>query len=144
MTRTTAEELDFTDVLELIAAHATSRAGRDFVRTAETLPSRDLADRRWRLSHDLESVLAEGGRLSFSGVDDAVPWLDPSASLPAEPAGLLALLTLARRVNAVRRRLVGAADMGADLSGLAGDLPDLDDLVRWVAPRLGRDGTGAG
>jgi DNA mismatch repair protein MutS2 len=140
MPRTTAEELDFTDVLELIAALATSRAGRDFVLGAEVFPSRHLAIQRWRLSRDLGAALADDGRFSFAGVDDAVPWLDPAASLPAEPEGLLALLSLARRVNAVRRRLVGVAGIGEDLADLAGGLPDLTELVRWVAPRLGRDG----
>lgn len=139
MTRSITEELDFGSILRLIAAHARTAVGRSFIVGSKTWPDRDEALRSWRLARQLEAVLVEDGRLTLAGIDDAVAWLDPAASLPVEPEALLALMTLARRIAAVKRRL-GTAPPEQDLGELAAQLPDLTDLIRWAAPRLGRDG----
>jgi len=73
--------------------------------------------------------------------DDALPWLEPATPLPVEPAELLLLLTLARRIAAVRARLLAAPDDGGTLIELGRALPDTSELIRKVAPKLGRDGT---
>ncbi len=83
-------------------------------------------------------MIEEDEALALAGIDEAVPWLDPSAPPPTEPRELLALLTLARRVASVRQRLAATDDVL--LESIARDLPDTADLVRSVAPRLGRDG----
>jgi len=138
--RSNASELEFDKVLELVAAHARTGVGRAAVRDpAETLACADDRLRAARLSLAVEEVIEDGEAFALSGVDDAVPWLEPDAPPPADPRHLLSLLTLARRVATVRRRL---ADSERDLLvELADQLPDTTSLVASVAPKLGRDGS---
>lgn len=140
MNRSYSSELEFDKVLQLIAAHARSGVGRSFLRNLFAAPPHDGDPRAAaRLTLALEQLIEDGETLSFAGVDDALPWLEDGAPPPSEPRDLLALLNLARRVAAVRRRLA-AAD-GELLHAVANRLPDTTALVAAVAPRLNRDGT---
>lgn len=140
MTFSIEKELDFDTVLKLVAAHARTRVGRFFVTGANTLPDHQLALDRVALTRELAGMLGDGEKLPLSGIDDAVQWLEPEATIPIDPADLLVLLGLARRTAAVRRKLVAAPDSLTHLKAMGHALPDTEELVAWAAPRLGRDG----
>ena len=141
MKRSAASALEFDKILLIVAARAQSGPGRRLL-TADCglLPEAESA-RLARLTEAVGRLLDEDGRLSFAGLDDALPWLDPASPLPIEPADLLLLLTLARRIAAVRSRLLAAADDSGPLPELGRALPDTGELIRRVAPKLGRDGS---
>jgi DNA mismatch repair protein MutS2 len=138
--RSLAAELEFDKVLELVAAHARTRVGRVVVRDLTNLP-RDLSDRAASalLTNAVADLVEEDGVLLLAGVDEAVPWLEEDAPPPSEPRDLVALLTLARRAAAVRRRLETSEK--AEFDDILSRLADTRMLVEKVAPRLGRDGT---
>ena len=141
MKRSVASELEFDKIQLIVAARAQSGSGRRLL-TADCglLPAKE-SERLARLTEAVKRLLDEDGRLSFAGMDDALPWLDPASPLPIEPADLLRLLTLARRIAAVRARLLAAPGDGGPLPELGRALPDTGELIRAVAPKLGRDGT---
>jgi len=135
-----ATELEFDKILNLVAAYARTDVGRSFVEgLAAPLGDDDGGFRAARLSRAVHELIDEDEAFALAGVDEAVPWLEPDAPPPAEPRDLVSLLTLARRVAAVRRRL--AASKNDLLEGLAHRLPDTTALVAAVAPRLARDGS---
>jgi DNA mismatch repair protein MutS2 len=138
--RSLAVELEFDKVLELVAAHARTSVGRVAVRglAASVFDDGDRI-RPAHLSRAIEGLIEDDGGLSFAGIDDALPWLEPDAPPPSEPRDLLSLLTLAKRVAAVRRRLAVSKD--ELLAEITDRLPDTSPLVKKVAPLLGRDGT---
>lgn len=140
MMSSTASELDFDTVLKLVAAHARTCVGRFFVTNAQTIPDRALALEQATLTRELSALLADGDRLALAGIDEAIQWLEPEATIPIDPADLLVLLGLARRTAAVRRKLLAAPDSLSHLRALAQELPDTEELVAWASPRLGRDG----
>jgi len=92
------------------------------------------------LTRELGTLLDDGDRLPLAGIDEAVEWLEPDASMPLDPGELLLLLGLARRIASIRRKLATAPDTLVHLKVLGDDLPDTEELVAWAAPRLGRDG----
>lgn len=140
MNRSVATELEFDKILKLVAAYARTGVGRSFVEgLAAPLEDDDDGFRAARLSQAVHELIDEDDALALTGVDEAVGWLEPDAPPPAEPRDLVSLLTLARRVAAVRRRL--AASKNDLLEELAHRLPDTTALVAAVAPRLARDGT---
>ena len=140
MKHSVATELEFDKILNLIAAYARTDVGRSFVEgLAVPLGDDDGGFRAARLSQAVHELIDEDEAFALAGVDEAVPWLEPDAPPPAEPRDLVSLLTLARRVAAVRRRL--AASKNDLLEGLAHRLPDTTALVAAVAPRLARDGS---
>jgi DNA mismatch repair protein MutS2 len=135
-----AADLEFDKILKLIAAYARTDVGRSFIEgLAAPLSDDDDGLRAARLSHAVHELIDEDEAFALAGVDEAVGWLEPDAPPPAEPRDLVSLLTLARRVAAVRRRL--AASENDLLEGLAHRLPDTTALVAAVAPRLARDGS---
>ena len=138
--RSLALELEFDKILELIAAHARTRVGRvvirDLVDLSDNVPDRV---RSALLTGAVTDLIEEDGPLALAGVDEALPWLEEGATPPSEPRDLVALLTLARRIAAVRRRLE-SSDNGAFEDILAG-LADTTGLVAKIAPKLKRDGT---
>jgi DNA mismatch repair protein MutS2 len=138
--RSLASELEFDRVLELVAAHARTRVGRFVVQGLSAVPE-DAAERvrSARLTKAFADLIEEEGPLTLAGVDDAAPWLEEGASPPSEPRDLVALLILARRVAAVRRRLE-AADK-TEFDDLLERLTDTTELVAQVAPKLKRNGT---
>ena len=132
-------ELEFDKVLELVAAHARTGVGRVFVmRLGEPIELVDDGLRLALLTRAVHRLIEEDGAVAFAGVDEAAPWIESRTPPPSEPRDLVALLTLARRVASIRRRLAGADD--APLEELADELPDTTGLIAAVAPRLGRDG----
>ena len=140
MVSSTATELDFDTVLKLVAAHARTRVGRFFVTDTTTLPDHPQALENTALTRELSGMLDEGERLPLTGIDEAVQWLEPEATIPIDPADLLILLGLARRTASVRRKLSAAPDSLPLLKTIGQELPDTEELVAWAAPRLGRDG----
>jgi DNA mismatch repair protein MutS2 len=138
--RSLASELEFDKILELVAAHARTRVGRFVIRGLIEFPE-DAAHRirSARLTNAFADLIEEDGPLTLAGVDDAVPWLDEGAPPPSEPRDLVALLVLARRIAAVRRRLEAADTVEFD--DLLERLTDTSELVAQVAPKLKRDGT---
>lgn len=140
MDRSNASELEFDKVLELVAAHARTGVGRAVIRAlAKPLTGVDDRFRAAHLSLAVEEIIEDSEPFGLSGVDDAVPWLEPDKPLPADPRDLLSLLTLARRVATVRRRLLDSEN--ELIEELADQLPDTAPLVAAVAPKLGRDGS---
>jgi DNA mismatch repair protein MutS2 len=138
--RSLALELEFDKVLELIAAHARTCVGRVVVFDLAALSDHaSSADKPALLTLAVADLIEEDGMLSFAGVDDAVPWLEEDAPPPSEPRDLVALLTLARRVAAIRRRL--AASESEEFAEILDRLIDTKPLVDSVAPKLSRDGT---
>jgi DNA mismatch repair protein MutS2 len=138
--RALSSELEFDKVLELVAAYARTGVGRVIVARLEEAPTDDLGPARPALlTQAVSDLIDDDGPLAFAGVDEAVPWLEPGAPPPSEPRDLLALLTLARRVAAVRRRVLAAGT--PLLEELSGQLVDTAPLVAAVAPKLGRDGS---
>ena len=138
--RSLAVELEFDKVLELIAAHARTCVGRVVVHGL-VIPPDDASDRARSalLTMAVADLIEEDGMLSLAGVDEAVPWLEEDAPPPSEPRDLVALLTLARRVAAIRRRL--EASENEEFDDILSRLADTRELVDRVAPKLGRDGT---
>jgi DNA mismatch repair protein MutS2 len=138
--RSLASDLEFDKVLELVAGPPRPRGGRRVVRGLHS--ALIDASNRLRFAHltrAIADLVEEDGPLVLAGVDDAVPWLEEGAPPPSEPRDLVALLTLARRVTAVRRRLEAAeAD---EFDDLIERLADTSGLVAAVAPKLKRDGT---
>ncbi len=141
MRRPIARELDLEPVLQLVAAHARTRMGRQLCLGSGRLPTAADAIAACHLTEQMASLVDDGGSLPFAGVDDAVVHLEEGAQIPLEPAGLLTMVAFARRVVAIRRRLLTAGERLDAMRRLAGDLPDLAELVGWASPRLGRDGT---
>ncbi len=141
MMSSTAAELDFDTILELLAAHARTRVGRFFITGVPPLPSRRQALESAALTRELATLLDDGDRLPLAGIDEAVQWLEPDATIPIDPADLLVLLALARRTASIRRKLLTAPEELIHLRALGQSLPETEALVAWVAPRLGRDGT---
>jgi DNA mismatch repair protein MutS2 len=138
--RSLAVELEFDKILELIAAHARTRVGRVVVQDLAAPPNDASARARSALlTRAVSDLIEEDGVLSLAGVDEAVPWLEEDAPPPSEPRDLVALLTLARRVAAIRRRLEAAENN--DFDDVLNALADTTALVAAVAPKLGRDGT---
>lgn len=140
MMSSAATELDFDTILELVAAHTRTCVGRFFVEDVPTVPDHRQALEHAALTRELGSLLDDGERLPLSGIDEAVQWLEPEATMPVDPGDLLALLGLARRTASVRRKLSTAPDGLTHLKALGHNLPDTEELVSWAAPRLGRDG----
>jgi DNA mismatch repair protein MutS2 len=135
-----ALELEFDKILELIAAHARTRVGRVVVRELADVP--DGVSERVRsalLTRAVVDLIEEDGPLALAGVDEAVPWLEDDAPPPSEPRDLVALLTLARRIAAVRRRLDASGK--TEFEEILDRLADTTELVARVAPKLKRDGT---
>ncbi len=141
MTRRCATEIEFPEVLRLVAAHARSPLGARRILETDALPSPGEGVLSCRLTLEAERLLAEEGPLHLGGIDDALPLLDPASPPPAEVPGLMALLSLARRVASVRRTLAGLGTEFERLDELGRRLPDTAGLVQWVSQRLGRDGT---
>ncbi len=141
MKRSVASELEFDKIQLIVAARAQSGPGRRLLTADWGLLPAEESERLARLTEAVKRLLDEDARLSFAGMDDALPWLDPASPLPIEPADLLLLLTLARRIAAVRARLLAAPADGGPLPELGRALPDTGELIREVAPKLGRDGT---
>ena len=140
MERSVASELEFDKVLQLVAAHARTGVGRAAVeRLADHLDGREENSLKARFTLAVQEVLEDEDAFSLSGIDEALPWLEEDSLPPSEPRDLLSLLTLARRVAAVARRLQSSENNL--LGDLARRLPDTADLVAEVAPLLGRDGT---
>lgn len=133
-------ELDFDTLSVIVAAHARTGMGRALLTGAEPFPPLERSRHLARLTREVAQLLDETGPLPLAGVDDAIPWLDPAAPPPRDPRDLLSLLTLARRIAAVRRQLLAAPIGLAHLREIAEELPDTAPLVAWAAPRLGRDG----
>ena len=135
-----AVELEFDKILELVAAHARTRVGRSVIHDI-SCPVDAISERVRNafLTRALGELIGEDGMLSLAGVDEAVPWLAEDAPPPSEPRDLLALLALARRVAAVRRRLETAEI--ETFGEMLNHLPDTGELINKVAPKLGRDGT---
>jgi len=133
-------QLDFDTLSMIVAAHARTGMGRALLSGAEPFPPLERSRHLARLTLEMATLLDETGPLPLAGVDDAVPWLDPAAPPPREPRDLLSLLTLARRIAAVRRQLLAAPVELGLLREIAAELPDTAPLVAWAAPRLGRDG----
>jgi DNA mismatch repair protein MutS2 len=130
-------ELEFDKIQELVATQARTRLGRLLTTAGDTLPSLDEALRATSLTAAVAQLLNEGESLSFAGLDEALEWLEPEAPAPTEPRELLALLTLARRISAVRKTALKGPEA---LHELAAQLPDTTELINRTAPRLGRDG----
>ncbi len=139
-TRSIHTELEFDTVLRLVAAHARTRVGRAVITSCEGLADPGDARRAADLTEAVGRLVDSDGTLVLSGVDDAEPWLEPGTPVSTDPAELLHLVRLARRVAAVRERLAKASSDTGVLSELGALLPDTRDLVAWAAPRLGRDG----
>lgn len=140
MRRATYSELEFDKLLELVAAHARTRVGRLHIQTCHGLAPPTEAQRAADLTNAVTRLLEEDGPLTLAGLDEAEPWLEPGATIPFDPGELLDLLRLARRIAAVRQRLLGAPPELELLHRLGHDLPDTRALVDWAAPLLGRDG----
>ncbi|MCD4750554.1 MAG: Smr/MutS family protein [Thermoanaerobaculales bacterium] len=140
MSSFSAQELDFDTVLKLVAAHAQTRVGRLFVTRAAHEANRRAAAGHALDTRELSELIEDGNRIALSGVDDAVEWLNPASPMPTEPADLLVLIALARRIAAVRRRLLSAPEHLGALRNRGEELPDTAELVAWAAPKLGRDG----
>lgn len=141
MIRRCATEVDFPDVLSLVAAHAKTSLGAQQVLDSNALPSLGEGVRSCRLTLELERLLAEEGPLTLAGIDEALPFLDPAAPPTHQAPDLLTLLSFARRVASVRRALLNLDAEQEILVDLCRRLPDTQPLVDWVAPKLGRDGT---
>ena len=140
MDRSVAADLEFDKILELVAAHSRTGVGRVVVeKLAGPLEGRQSALDLALLTGAVLRLLEEDGPIALAGVDEAVPWLEPGSTPPVDPRDLLSLLTLARRIAAVRRRFA-AADEDV-LDHLVNELPDTSGLVAEVAPKLGRDGS---
>jgi len=140
VTRSAATDLELPRVLALVAAHARSTAGRCEIERYGALPTTGEGVLRARLSLEVQELLAEEGPLSFSGIDEAEPWLRPDAATPHAAGDLLAMLSCARRVAAIRRTLLALPGEMEMLHDIGGHLPDVEGLVEWAAARLGRDG----
>jgi len=133
-------ELDFDAILEIIAAHAQTEMGRFFLSDSSKILDRDTMARRTALFREFSRFLEDHDRLSFRGIDEVRPLLESGDSIPAEMPTLMLLMTLARRIAAVRRALLNAPEELEELRELAGRLPDTAELIRWAAPKLGADG----
>jgi len=138
VSRATSVDLELDKTIRLVATQARTGLGRTILADSIDLPPFDEAVRQAELTRDLGRLLDEDGPLTFTGLDDAVEWLQPGGPAPTEPRELLGLLALARTIVAARRRLARGS---STLQQFAAELPDTSDLVKQVAPRLSRDGT---
>jgi DNA mismatch repair protein MutS2 len=136
--RALAIDLEFDKLQTLVSAQAQTRLGRALLTTFDGLPPLAEAIRSARLTEAFDRLIDDDGRLSLEGVDDAVEWLEPGAPAPTEPSHLLALITLARRINTARARLKSGR---AEVFEIGATLPDTSELIAHVAPRIRRDGT---
>jgi len=133
-------ELEFDTTMKLVAAHARTRMGRFLIANCGDFPGVGAALQGAAFNSALLDLINTDGPLPLDGVDEAAVWLEPEAPVPTEPREFLALLSLAKRIATVRRRLAGVPDAQAVLRGVAEELPDTTALVAVVSPLLGRDG----
>jgi DNA mismatch repair protein MutS2 len=133
--------MEFDKVQQLVATQARTSLGRSLLTRNAELPEARTRTRLAQLTSAAQHLLDEDGLISFAGVDDALPWLEPAAPAPAEAGELLVLLSLARRISAVRRRLLASPNQLEVVRSELQSLPDTSGLIKSVAPRLGRDGT---
>ena len=126
--------------MKLVAAHARTRMGRFLIGNSGAFPGVDAALGRAAFNSALLDLVSIDGPLPLDGVDEAAAWLEPETPAPTKPKEFLTLLSLAKRIAAVRRRLADVPDEQAVLRGVAEELPDTTALVAVVSPLLGRDG----
>ncbi len=133
-------ELDFDAILHLIAAHTRTRVGRLLVSEYNLTLDRQTILDRCDLTAELAELIEDDGQLGLTGGDECAQWLEPGAQMPFEPKDLMLLLAFARRIAAVRRRLLAGPEALLRLRRIGESLVDTSELVKWAAPRLGRDG----
>lgn len=133
-------ELDFDAILEIIAAHAQTKLGRFLIFGGLDFLNREAVRERCALIREYSRLIEEGDRLSFRGLDECRPLLEAEEMIPAEAPALLSLLSLTRRIAAVRKRLLKAPSELEQLRDFGVRLPEMSDVLRWAAPKLGRDG----
>ncbi len=136
-----ATELEFDKVQQLVAAQTRTGLGRLLLTSGSNLPAPEESTVLANLTAAIGRLIDTDGQLGFAGLDDALPWLQPDAPAPTEPGDLLSLLTLARRIAAVRRQILSATEDREILLNIGDQLPDTSELVAAVAPKLGRDGS---
>ncbi|MCP4896529.1 MAG: hypothetical protein GY906_06090 [bacterium] len=140
MTARAYTDLDLKQLIALVAAHARSSVGRNFLIQAQCFPTPETTHSNVALTIQLSEFILEHEPLSFSGIDEALPLLEPGAPAAESPSDLMCLYALVRRVAAVRRSLASASPHLRMLTDCGSQLPDFDELVRWAGARLGRDG----
>ncbi len=133
-------ELDFDAILDLVAAHTRTRVGRFLVFELNLSLDRQTILDRCDLTAEMAGLVEDGGQLALTGGDECAQWLEPGTQMPFEPKDLLILLAFARRIVSVRRRLMGGPEALVRLRRIGEGLADTSELVKWAAPRLGRDG----
>jgi len=140
VTRPLAAELEFDKVLDLVAAHARTRVGRDVLTRSPAYRPPAEAHTLARETLEMGRLLELEGPLPFSGLDESEPLLDPSLPPPREISDLLSLTALAAGLGELHRRLAGApAELGT-LRRIADAVPDTASLAAWALRRLGPDG----
>ncbi len=136
--RSVVAELEFDRIAEMVAALAQTRAAANQLREVHGLPSLSQAEAACQLTRLVDALIEDAeGPLSFTGLDEALPWLDEAAPLENDPRVLLDIVRLADLVDTVRSRLQRVPELGE----LFSNLPDCRATVRWVTGRLDPDGT---
>ncbi|MGD1149320.1 MAG: Smr/MutS family protein [Thermoanaerobaculaceae bacterium] len=134
----TFASLEFDRVLALVGSFARSDRGRRVITT--TLPhfTPGEGSSAFRLTREVQSLIAVRGSLGFSGLD-AADLLEPDTPHPADGADFARLVTLVRRLVEVRAALA-AAGAGPELGRILAELPQLEGFLAFCELRLGPAG----
>ena len=134
----TFASLEFDRVLALVASFARSGRGRRVVTT--TLPrfTPGEGSSAFRLTREVQSLIAGRGSLGFAGLD-AADLLEARTPHPVEAADLARLVTLVRRLVEIRAALAGVG-VGPELGRILAELPQLEGFLAFCELRLGPGG----
>ena len=130
--------LEFDRVLALVASFARSGRGRRVVTT--TLPrfTPGEGSSAFRLTREVQFLIAGRGSLGFAGLD-AADLLEATTPRPVEAADLARLVTLVRRLVEIRAALAGAG-VGPELGRVLAEVPQLEGFLAFCELRLGPGG----
>ena len=140
MRRSAQELLEFPALVELVAESATCPPGRRALQALAFTTDRQGLEREYARIAEARRLLAEGGRLDFSGTGEPAAWLEGLgvAGAVLGPAELQAAAVFIETAAAVHRELQSVAPrfplLAGEASALAGPVALAAEIRRVLLP----------
>jgi len=138
--RSAQELLEFPALVELVAESATCPPGRRALQALAFTTDRQWLEQEYARIAEARRLLAEGGRLDFSGAGEPASWLErlSVAGAVLEPAELQAAAAFIETAAAVHRELQAVAArfplLAAEAAVLAGPVALAAEIRRVLLP----------